>query len=210
MKNHPTTKLVPPKLDVEIDTQLAPLVKHCWRLGLATRYCCQGSPERETVGSAGLGYISFDSVLAATVFCGLVAVLRGDEVHLTTKYDSPCLICTKLVPTGEQVIWRPKKGVMHVGCCQPVLQHEGAIVRFRNCDIQGMTQRLTAWRTSLEALIGAADVPSEPLRSAPRRCALASCHLPLPVTLRKDARYCCRKHQLADRHRGMRGSDGCP
>jgi len=207
---HPTTKLVPPKLQVEVDTQLVPLVKHCWRLGLTTRYCCQGTPDPANVGPIGLGYIGFDSVLAATVFSGLVVGHLGDEVLLTTKYESPCLICTKLVQVGVQAVWRPKKGVMHVDCCLPVLQPEGDIVRFRNCDIARMTQRLAAWRIPLADLIGAACVQPDPLPAAPRRCALASCHLPLPVAMRKDARYCCRRHQLADRHRGVGGDKGCP
>jgi hypothetical protein len=91
---------------------------------------------------------------------------------------------------------------MHMTCCLPVLQHEGDTVRFRNSDIPRMTQMLAACRLPLSDLIGSADESTKPRQTAPSRCALASCQLPLPSNMRKDARYCCRKHQLADRHRG--------
>jgi len=91
---------------------------------------------------------------------------------------------------------------MHMTCCLPVLQHEGDTVRFRNSDIPRMMQMLAACHLPLSDLIGSDDESTEPRQTAPSHCALASCLLPLPSNMRKDARYCCRKHQCAARHRG--------
>ena len=63
-----------------------------------------------------------------------------------------------------------------------------------------MTQRISAWRTPLAAQIDAAGLPSDPLPLAPRCRALALCHLPLSVTMRKNAGYYCGGH-----HREMEG-----
>lgn len=40
--HHQTINLAP---GIDVDRKIAAIVKHCWRLGLATLGCCQGDPE---------------------------------------------------------------------------------------------------------------------------------------------------------------------
>src|SRR5262249_21657217 len=68
MPDHPTVKLRPPNPDprVEINAGIAGLIQECWRLGLQTRYCCQGDHRCEA-------YIMFTSPWPAILFTGAAA-----------------------------------------------------------------------------------------------------------------------------------------
>ena len=221
-RNHPTSVMV---LPVSVDVDLVPIIKRCRQLGLQTRACCQGTPLTATGSdsistAAYLGYISFERVLDATVFCGVVGSLANDEVLLRARWAGECQVCHRQIAVGDPIVWisarkrilipraqqpwLPDRSiVMHPGCCQPILWQEGSIVRFRNEDIPTIARRLAHPTMSVRDLLGAATADIEPHLSAPRRCALPMCGRPIPTELRKDARYCCRKHQLADRKRGM-------
>lgn len=84
----------------------------------------------------------------------------------------------------------------------------GNVISFRNCNIQRMTQRISAWRTPLAAQIDAAGLPSDPLPPAPRCRALALCHLPLSVTMRKDAGSKIKKYREVRREGGITRAPG--
>jgi hypothetical protein len=61
-----------PDARIAIDVRIAPLIAECWRLGLRTRYSCQGDQVAEP-RRAHAAYISFESALDALLFVGLAA-----------------------------------------------------------------------------------------------------------------------------------------
>jgi len=178
--NHQTVDMLPPRGTIEIDVEIAPLIAECWRLGLMTRYCCQGqkidrpqaSGDRAAWSAyySGRAYIAFKSPLATMVFLALASprTMYGD-------FDARDWVC------------------------------EGAIIRFPRRDISRAIDNLQKQRRTLTDLIGWAQIGSDnldnyPILSAPRRC--GSCGAPIPDRLRQDARYCSRQCQLRARKRG--------
>jgi hypothetical protein len=71
--NHPTVHLAGPTGDVEIDVELAPAIAALWKLGVATRQCCQYN---ELSDSAE---ISFPTTSDMAAFVGAVFPVGYDE-----------------------------------------------------------------------------------------------------------------------------------
>lgn len=69
---HPTKAMPLPDGRAAIDVKIAPLIGQCWRLGLRTRYSCQGDATTEPRRTQA-AYISFESALDALLFVGLAA-----------------------------------------------------------------------------------------------------------------------------------------
>src|SRR5690349_2167046 len=112
MLGHKTKRMMPPNPDphVEIDVEIAGLIKECWRLGLVTTLSCQGSPTH-------LAYIAFRQGWHALLFVG-VAGPHAWGVKVQRLRD-------RETPASEPWRWEHWRWTL-----------EGNIVRFPHRDIR--------------------------------------------------------------------------
>jgi hypothetical protein len=164
---------------IEIDAGIAGLIRECWRLGLKTRYCCQGDATADD--ATGLAYIAFADLRSAALFAALAGPMSWSErTHKIRDRETH----------HRREPWRWawwQWALDQLGC-----------VRFPSRDIP----RAEAALASVGVRIGSDRVPSDPILSAPeRRCPICT----LPVTARRrDATYCSRRCRLAARRRSGR------
>jgi hypothetical protein len=171
---HPAVKLRPPNPDprVEIDAGIAGLIRECWRLGLQTRYCCQGDADREA-------YIMFTAAWQAILFAGAAGPVAWAE--RTYRHRD------KETPPREPWRWSWWRWSL-----------QGDTVRFPARDIPRAEKQLRCYGALIPARIGAAIKPSDSLQSAPRLC--PTCN-GIVLARQRDAQYCSRRCQLAARRR---------
>jgi hypothetical protein len=108
-KHKATAVHAPDGSSIEVDAKLLVLVQQCWRLGLATRACCQGDPEPAPDAprpardgtpdhpAARQAYIAFSTSLHAMAFAASAGPTawgsaklgsrRTDAVDLGSGYD---------------------------------------------------------------------------------------------------------------------------
>lgn len=170
----------PPKQQVEVDAALAPLLAALWRKGYRTQFSCEGNLEDH---SGRLGYIMFADELQAVMFAGLA----GPANYIHNDNDEK-LRRTQLAthPIGREWV------------------RDGRVVRFPPEDIPRALAcvRRAGWTPA--DLIGAGNGESQPRQSAPRTC--PACDGPIPLRVRRDATYCSRACQLANRDRRQKGA----
>jgi hypothetical protein len=173
-RDHPAVKIMPPDPDprVEIDVRMVGLILECWRLGLATRFCCQGDPHLEA-------YITFGAPWQALLFAAAAGPMAWDtRTHRRRERENP---------PGEPWRWSWWRWTL-----------EGATVRFPTRDIPRAEKQLRCYGALLPARIGADTAPTDPRLSAPRTCPTCG---GIVLARRRDARFCSRRCQLAARRR---------
>lgn len=167
---------------VDIDKRIAPLVHELWRLGFATKYCCEGDDPVAMVHKVNQGrgrtpdlaYIMFGDWVEASLFASLAGPPAWDKkTHFQREREQ----------NSRPWDW-------HV---------EAYSVRFPTRDIERATDALKRYAWRLGALLGSRTHDGEPLRSAPR-IVCPTCGR-VVMSRRKDARYCSRRCQLAARNR---------
>jgi hypothetical protein len=191
MRNH-DHDAVEMTLPVAIDARIAGLIRHCWRLGLETTYCCQGD-DRQPEGAhplsgrytAALAYISFRARWQAILFIGAAGPHAWSRKY--RRYDEPYRWTLDI----------------------------GAVVRFPAADIRGAEDAMSRVGALLPERVGAPDGADDAHRArvgagtgspdalpcAPRTCPV--CRVPV-AGRRRDARYCGRRCQLLARDRRSR------
>src|SRR5262249_50499605 len=75
---HRTVKGSPPDPRVGIDEKIAGLLRQCWRLGLGTRFCCQGDNPPEEWGESR-AYITFQDWRQALLFAAAAGPMAWSE-----------------------------------------------------------------------------------------------------------------------------------
>ena len=124
---HPTQTMHPPH-GVQIDQEMAPLIKVCWKMGLRTAYSCQEDGEN----GKKQAYIMFYSHLEAAVFLAYAGPMSWSfSEHMARHAEHP--------PGTDRWTW------------DWTLEHQS--VRFPPRDIPRATRALRAHRWTLAGLV---------------------------------------------------------
>ncbi|HTR51104.1 MAG TPA: hypothetical protein VMJ10_10390 [Kofleriaceae bacterium] len=185
-EHRPRVIVMPPAMRdprVEVDEKIAPLIKECWRVGLRTLNSCQGNADQTKETSAA--YIMFASPLEAIVFAALAGPMSWSQPTRRRRGD-------EIVGSGEAWRWA-HAWWLEIDC-----------VRFPAADIAHATAALRRVSRRLADLIGSAAADVDPIPPDPSRVC-PGCGMPLPGSLRRDARYCSVPCRLRARRRGTAG-----
>jgi len=191
---HPYKSLAPPpNLMVEIDAGIAGLVQQCWRVGLDTRFSCQGD-DRPIIDDdyinasrrwepghavAGQAYIAFGSLLDAALFIGAAGPTAWTpRDHRQRHAERP--------PGTERWTWDWTLDALALDT-----------VRFPARDIPRAERALARVRWTVTALIAGRGQADSQRVVQYRAC--RSCGTLISPRLRRDAIYCSRHCQLRAR-----------
>ncbi|HUE74570.1 MAG TPA: hypothetical protein VMP01_27125 [Pirellulaceae bacterium] len=186
MKMHKSVRLTPPDPKVDIDAEIAGLVKQCWRLGLITTHCCQGDADYQgQTGPGGgrleLAYVSFGDAVSALIFAAAAGPMAWSyETHRKRDRERSEL--------AKRWSWD-----WHID-----FGAYGAAVRFPSRDIQRAEASLRRYGGPLVRASERVQAGQEAHRSAPTCPTCGG----LVISRRRDAKYCSRRCQLRARERG--------